>query len=142
MCFNIRKQFSEMKRHFSLSWMLVGRFFEVLIGARPEPLWRLLSKIGLLYALEPIFTVIFVVNMSTVWENVMSIIRAQIFRRVLIQKVICFFSLFCSLLIFNFCCKVHGLMIYVFFLLWCRRSFLTDTRFASCFINYHSLLYK
>ncbi|XP_044505619.1 ABC transporter B family member 28 [Mangifera indica] len=63
-----------------------GRFFEVLIGARPEPLWRLLSKIGLLYALEPIFTVIFVVNMSTVWENVMSIIRAQIFRRVLIQK--------------------------------------------------------
>ncbi|KAJ0100462.1 hypothetical protein Patl1_20055 [Pistacia atlantica] len=63
-----------------------GRFFEVLIGARPEPLWRLLSKVGLLYALEPIFTVIFVVNMSTVWENVMSIVRAQIFRRVLIQK--------------------------------------------------------
>ncbi|KAJ6876201.1 ABC transporter B family member 28 isoform X3 [Populus alba x Populus x berolinensis] len=64
-----------------------GRFFEVLIGARPEPLWRLLSKIGVLYALEPIFTVIFVVNMNTVWEKVMATLRAQIFRRVLIQKV-------------------------------------------------------
>ncbi|CAK7337179.1 unnamed protein product [Dovyalis caffra] len=64
-----------------------GRFFEVLIGARPEPLWRLLSKIGVLYALEPIFTVIFIVNMNTVWEKVMATLRAQIFRRVLIQKV-------------------------------------------------------
>ncbi|KAL9375878.1 hypothetical protein Peur_032757 [Populus x canadensis] len=64
-----------------------GRFFEVLIGARPEPLWRLLSKMGVLYALEPIFTVIFVVNMNTVWEKVMATLRAQIFRRVLIQKV-------------------------------------------------------
>ncbi|KAH7557569.1 hypothetical protein JRO89_XS11G0181900 [Xanthoceras sorbifolium] len=63
-----------------------GRFFEVLIGASPEPLWRLLSKIGVLYALEPIFTVVFVVNMNTVWEKVMSTIRAQIFARVLIQK--------------------------------------------------------
>ncbi|KAI9161620.1 hypothetical protein LWI28_019124 [Acer negundo] len=63
-----------------------GRFFEVLIGARPEPLWRLLSKIGVLYALEPIFTVVFVINMNTVWEKVMSTIRAQIFTRVLIQK--------------------------------------------------------
>lgn len=59
----------------------------MLIGARPEPLWRLLSKIGVLYALEPIFTVIFVVNMNTVWEKVMATLRAQIFRRVLIQKV-------------------------------------------------------
>lgn len=59
----------------------------MLIGARPEPLWRLLSKVGLLYSLEPIFTVIFVVNMNTVWEKVMSTLRAQIFRRVLIQKV-------------------------------------------------------
>ncbi|XP_021297045.1 ABC transporter B family member 28 [Herrania umbratica] len=63
-----------------------GRFFEVLIGARPEPLWKLLSKVGLLYSLEPIFTVIFVVNMNTIWEKVMSTLRAQIFRRVLIQK--------------------------------------------------------
>ncbi|XVE58616.1 hypothetical protein DITRI_Ditri04bG0183800 [Diplodiscus trichospermus] len=63
-----------------------GRFFEVLIGARPEPLWKLLSKVGLLYSLEPIFTVIFVVNMNTVWEKVMSTLRAQIFKRVLIQK--------------------------------------------------------
>lgn len=64
-----------------------GRFFEVLIGARPDPLWRLLSKVGILYSLEPLFTVIFVVNMNTVWEKVMSTLRAHIFRRVLIQKV-------------------------------------------------------
>ncbi|OMO85985.1 hypothetical protein CCACVL1_09880 [Corchorus capsularis] len=64
-----------------------GRFFEVLIGARPEPLWKLLSVQGLLYSLEPIFTVIFVVNMNTTWEKVMATLRAQIFRRVLIQKV-------------------------------------------------------
>ncbi|KAM3730173.1 hypothetical protein ACB098_12G067600 [Castanea mollissima] len=64
-----------------------GRFFEVLIGARPEPLWRLLSKVGVLYALEPILTVIFVINLNTIWEKVMSTLRAHIFRRVLIQKV-------------------------------------------------------
>ncbi|KAJ8752830.1 hypothetical protein K2173_008565 [Erythroxylum novogranatense] len=64
-----------------------GRFFEVLIGARQEPLWRLLSKVGILYSLEPIFTVIFVVNMNTVWEKIMSTLRAQIFRRILVQKV-------------------------------------------------------
>lgn len=67
--------------------IFLGRFFEVLIGARPEPLWKLLSKVGLLYALEPIFTVIFVTNLNTVWEKVMSTLRALIFRRVLIQKV-------------------------------------------------------
>lgn len=67
--------------------LVLGRFFEVLIGARPEPLWRLLSKVGLLYSLEPIFTVIFVVNMNAVWEKVMSTLRAHIFRRVVIQKV-------------------------------------------------------
>ncbi|KAL4595274.1 hypothetical protein ACB092_12G079600 [Castanea dentata] len=64
-----------------------GRFFEVLIGARPEPLWRLLSKVGVLYALEPILTVVFVINLNTIWEKVMSTLRAHIFRRVLIQKV-------------------------------------------------------
>ncbi|KAJ4849453.1 ABC transporter B member 28 [Turnera subulata] len=64
-----------------------GRFFEVLIGARPDPLWRLLSKVGMLYCLEPIFTVIFVVNLSTVWEKVMATLRAKIFTRLLIQKV-------------------------------------------------------
>lgn len=64
-----------------------GRFFEVLIGVRPEPLWSLLSKMGVLYALEPIFTVIFVINMNIVWEKVMSTLRAQIFGRLLIQKV-------------------------------------------------------
>ncbi|XP_062074711.1 ABC transporter B family member 28 [Humulus lupulus] len=64
-----------------------GRFFEVLIGASPEPLWRLLSKVGVLYALEPILTVIFIVNMNFIWEKVMSTLRAQIFGRVLIQKI-------------------------------------------------------
>ncbi|KAK1399582.1 Non-intrinsic ABC protein 8 [Heracleum sosnowskyi] len=64
-----------------------GRFFEVLIGARPEPLWVLLSKVGVLYALEPIFTVMFVVNMNTIWENVMSSLRARIFSSILIRKV-------------------------------------------------------
>ncbi|CAI0547011.1 unnamed protein product [Linum tenue] len=64
-----------------------GRFFEVLVGVRQEPLWRLLAKVGLAYAMEPIFTVLYVVNMNVVWESVMSTLRAQIFRRVLIQKV-------------------------------------------------------
>ena len=68
--------------------LLVGRFFEVLIGARSEPLWQLLSKVGVLYTLEPIFTVIFVINMNTIWEKVMSSLRAQIFGSVLIHKVI------------------------------------------------------
>ncbi|XP_010519226.1 PREDICTED: ABC transporter B family member 28 [Tarenaya hassleriana] len=63
-----------------------GRFFEVLIGARREPLWRLLSKIAVLYAFEPIFTIAFVTNITVIWENVMAALRAQIFRRVLIQK--------------------------------------------------------
>ncbi|BBN69791.1 non-intrinsic ABC protein 8 [Prunus dulcis] len=35
----------------------------------------------------PIFSVIFVVNLNTIWEKVMSTLRAQIFGRVLIQKV-------------------------------------------------------
>lgn len=59
----------------------------MLIGQRPEPLWKLLSKVGVLYALEPILTVIFVINLNTIWEKVMSTLRAQIFGRVLIQKV-------------------------------------------------------
>lgn len=66
---------------------ITGRFFEVLIGVRPEPIWQLLSKVGILYTLEPIFTIIFVINMNSIWEKVMSSLRAQIFQRVLIQKV-------------------------------------------------------
>ncbi|KAL9324172.1 hypothetical protein ACSQ67_009029 [Phaseolus vulgaris] len=64
-----------------------GRFFEVLIGVRPEPLWKLLTKIGVLYAMEPLLTIIFVINMNIVWEKIMSTLRAQIFGRILIQKV-------------------------------------------------------
>nr|GMC61951.1 ABC transporter B family member 28 isoform X1 [Ipomoea batatas] len=67
--------------------LLSGRFFEVLIGARPEPLWKVLGRVAVMYSLEPIFTVIFVVNMNAMWEKVMSSLRAQIFQRVLIQKV-------------------------------------------------------
>ncbi|KAI3515818.1 hypothetical protein L1887_14723 [Cichorium endivia] len=62
-------------------------FFEVLIGARAEALWQLLSKVRVLYTLETIFTVIFVVNMNTIWEKVMSSLRAQIFGSILIHKV-------------------------------------------------------
>ena len=81
-------------------WLYVGRFFEVLIGARPEPLWILLSKVGVLYALEPIFTVMFVVNMNTIWENVMSSLRARIFSSILIRKVyLLYLVLFINVLI-------------------------------------------
>lgn len=88
-----------MKRRFNiynlnkLYVVSVGQFFEVLIGARPEPLVGLLGRIGLLYMLEPVFTVLFVVNMNTIWEKVMSTLRALIFRRILIQKVIFDFCL-------------------------------------------------
>ncbi|KAL2920602.1 ABC transporter B family member 28 [Bienertia sinuspersici] len=64
-----------------------GKFFEVLSGARPEPLWKIMSRIAVVYALEPIFTVIFVINMNKIWEKVMSVSRAHIFKRMLIQKV-------------------------------------------------------
>ncbi|KAJ8438002.1 hypothetical protein Cgig2_029983 [Carnegiea gigantea] len=64
-----------------------GRFFEVLSGARAEPLWKLMSRIAVLYALEPVFTMIFVINMNRIWERVMAVLRAHIFRRMLIQKV-------------------------------------------------------
>lgn len=67
--------------------VLLGQYFEVLIGPRPEPLWKQLSKIGVLYALEPLLTIIFVINMNIVWEKIMSTLRAQIFGRILIQKV-------------------------------------------------------
>lgn len=70
-----------------LVWM-AGRFFETLIGRGSEPLWRLLSKIAVLYTLEPIFTIVFVINMTVIWEKVMARLRSQIFRRILIQKVI------------------------------------------------------
>lgn len=68
--------------------IFTGRFFEILIGGpNSEQLWGLLSKIGTLYLLEPIFTIIFVTNMSTIWEKVMAILRSELFRRILIQKV-------------------------------------------------------
>lgn len=64
-----------------------GKFFEILIGRGSESLWKLLSKIAVLYSLEPIFTIIFIINMTTIWEKVMTSLRGQIFRRILIQKV-------------------------------------------------------
>jgi len=67
---------------------VAGRFFETLIGRGNEPLWRLLSKIAVLYTLEPVFTIIFVINMTIIWEQVMARLRSQIFRRILIQKVL------------------------------------------------------
>ncbi|VFQ80585.1 unnamed protein product [Cuscuta campestris] len=67
--------------------ILSGQFFEVLIGNRPDPLWKVLGRVAVMYSLEPIFTVIFVLNMITMWEKVMSSLRAQVFQRVLLQKV-------------------------------------------------------
>ncbi|RAL52204.1 hypothetical protein DM860_016053 [Cuscuta australis] len=67
--------------------ILSGQFFEVLIGNRPDPLWKVLCRVAVMYSLEPIFTVIFVLNMITMWEKVMSSLRAQVFQRVLLQKV-------------------------------------------------------
>eukprot|EP00249_Psilotum_nudum_P010276 c22443_g1_i1 orf=563-2965(-) len=64
-----------------------GRFFETLIGACEEPLWKLLSKLSFVYFMEPILTVIFVTNMITIWEKVMTNLRSQVFRRILTQKV-------------------------------------------------------
>lgn len=109
-------------------WPYVGGFFEVLIGARPEPLWVLLSKVGVLYALEPIFTVMFVVNMNTIWENVMSSLRARIFSSILIRKV-----KLLALLFYLGTCLVTSLLrsfleIQCCGFLICRWSFLTATR--------------
>ncbi|KQK16368.1 ABC transporter B family member 28 isoform X2 [Brachypodium distachyon] len=67
-----------------------GRFFETLIGRGSEPLTGLLSKIAVLYTLEPICTIIFVINMTVIWEKVMARLRSQIFRRILIQKMVFF----------------------------------------------------
>ncbi|KAI4351813.1 hypothetical protein L6164_006126 [Bauhinia variegata] len=67
--------------------LISGQLFEVLIGSRPGSLWRMLGEFAVLYALEPILTIIFVINMNIVWEKVMSTLRAQIFGRILIQKV-------------------------------------------------------
>lgn len=69
-----------------------GKFFEILIGRGTEPLWTLLSKIAVLYILEPIFTVIYVINITTIWEKVMTSLRGHIFRRMLIQKVLIIFK--------------------------------------------------
>lgn len=67
--------------------LCTGKFFEVIIGKTSSPLLDVLCKIAVLYALEPVFTIIFVVNLNAMWENVMSNLRAQIFQRILIQKV-------------------------------------------------------
>ncbi|KAK8945384.1 ABC transporter B family member 28 [Platanthera guangdongensis] len=64
-----------------------GKFYEILIGRGTGPLWGILSRIATLYILEPIFTVVFVINMTTIWEKVMSSLRGQIFKRMLVQKV-------------------------------------------------------
>lgn len=59
---------------------IVGPFFEVLIGARPEPLWRLLGNVGMMYALlvEPHLTVTFVINMNAMWEKIISTLSSDL----------------------------------------------------------------
>ncbi|KAH0457188.1 hypothetical protein IEQ34_015095 [Dendrobium chrysotoxum] len=64
-----------------------GKFYEVLIGRGTGTFWNLVSRIATLYILEPIFTVVFVINMTIMWEKVMASLRGQIFKRMLIQKV-------------------------------------------------------
>ncbi|KAG9140690.1 hypothetical protein Leryth_006878 [Lithospermum erythrorhizon] len=67
--------------------LLSGRFFEVLVGRSNESLWSVLSKVAILYSLEPIFTVLYVVNMNVMWEKVMSRLRAHLFQSLMIQKM-------------------------------------------------------
>lgn len=64
-----------------------GKFYEMLIGRGTGTFWNLVSRIATLYILEPIFTVVFVINMTIMWEKVMTSLRGQIFKRMLIQKV-------------------------------------------------------
>ena len=65
-----------------------GRLFEVFVGRRLDPLWELLSRVAVVYFFESVLTVVFVVNMTNVWESVMASLRSQVFRRMLIQKVL------------------------------------------------------
>lgn len=77
----------------------LGKFFETLIGVRKQPLGELLAKLGAIYVMEPALTVLFVTNMVHVWENVMANLRSQVFRRILIQKVLS--SSFCCVQLLN-----------------------------------------
>ncbi|XP_077248610.1 non-intrinsic ABC protein 8 [Tasmannia lanceolata] len=67
--------------------IFTGKLFELLVGTTSYPLWKLLAKVGIVYILEPMFTILFVLNMNTMWEKVMATLKAQIFRRILVQKV-------------------------------------------------------
>lgn len=80
--------------------LVPGRLFEVLTGRSPQPLLELLGRIAVLYTLEPICTVVYIVNMNATWEKVMSSLRAQIFHRVLIQKVIFSYSSYAKNLLY------------------------------------------
>lgn len=69
-------------------WQIfTGKFYEMLIGQGTGTFWNIISTIATFYILEPIFTVIFVINMTVMWEKVMASLRGQIFKRMLIQKV-------------------------------------------------------
>jgi len=96
---------------------------------------------GVLYALEPLFTVIFVINMNIVWEKVMSTLRAQIFGKILIQKVKSnLYKLSCSFLLVSYLLQCLGCLNYWIEIFYfgrliicssfdlCRLSFLTNTR--------------
>lgn len=80
-----------------------------------DPLWKLLTKVGVLYCMEPIFTVIFVTNMSTVWEKVMTTLRAQVFRRILIQKVhhlLLLGALLCITVAFHIVARCYNIFVF------------------------------
>ncbi|GAQ86233.1 ABC transporter [Klebsormidium nitens] len=64
-----------------------GKFFETLVGIRPGPLSDLLWKLGLLYAVEPLATVVYITSMTTMWEKVTASLRSHVYSRLLMQKV-------------------------------------------------------
>ena len=66
---------------------MTGRLFESLLGKSSEALWQILSKLAVIYGLEPAFTIVFVTNMTYIWEKVIANLRQRVFQRVLIQKV-------------------------------------------------------
>jgi hypothetical protein len=71
----------------NLGYLMTGRIFASLIGKSSETLWQILSKLAVIYCLEPAFTIIFVTNMTYIWEKVTANLRSRVFQRVLIQKV-------------------------------------------------------
>lgn len=63
---------------------LVGKFFEILIGVRKEFLLEFLVKFGVIYFMELVLIVVFIINLVYVWENVMVYLCLEVFCCILI----------------------------------------------------------